>query len=743
MIVPSALAPPATLVNRAGVYYVLFFFSGFPALLYQIVWQRALFTIYGVNIESVTAIVTVFMLGLGLGSLGGGWLSKRPSLPMLAVFGAVELGIAVFGAFSLRVFQTVASFTAGASPFQTGLVTFILLFVPTFLMGTTLPLLTAYLVSRNRNVGESVGSLYCVNTFGSGVACFVAAHFLMRALGESGSVRVAAGLNVCVAITALLLHLRAKQAFRTPYFEPRSRTPNREILPLSAGLLLAGSTGFIALGYEIVWYRLYSFASGRSAAGFALLLGWYLAGVAYGSLRARDLCRGRLRDDLIALVRVTGTAMVWASIAAFLVAPAVAAVLRLGVLEIAYPFVFIAAALLGTVFPLVSHACIDPATDEAGAKVSYLYLSNIIGCASGSYLVGFVAMDLLPVTWIAVVLLVIGLAIGFTLLLRNGRSLFTLRLAAGLTAAVLLLMAAGPLYSSLYERLLLKSHYTPGTRLLHISETRSGVVAIGAEGTVYGGGVYDGHISTDLIDDVNGIFRAYAIDALHSNPKDVLIVGLSMGAWAQIIANNPRVERLTIVEINPGYLNLIPKYPEVASLLRNPKVRIVIDDGRRWLIRNPEATFDVVVMNTSQHWLAHTSNLLSAEFLRLVRPHLKAGGIHYYNTTFSGDALLTGATIFPFALRVANFLAVSDSPIVFDKERWRRTLTHFRIDGKPVLDLDRPDHQRVLTEVLSLADTVNDSKVDEGMHLEAEDSLRRRFGKARLVTDDNMITEWR
>ena len=34
--------------------YVLFFCSGFPALIYQIVWQRALFSVYGVNIESVT-----------------------------------------------------------------------------------------------------------------------------------------------------------------------------------------------------------------------------------------------------------------------------------------------------------------------------------------------------------------------------------------------------------------------------------------------------------------------------------------------------------------------------------------------------------------------------------------------------------------------------------------------------------------------------------------------------------------
>jgi hypothetical protein len=48
---------------------LLFFCSGMPALIYQIVWQRALFAIYGVNSESVTVVVTAFMIGLGLGSL--------------------------------------------------------------------------------------------------------------------------------------------------------------------------------------------------------------------------------------------------------------------------------------------------------------------------------------------------------------------------------------------------------------------------------------------------------------------------------------------------------------------------------------------------------------------------------------------------------------------------------------------------------------------------------------------------
>src|SRR5678816_3334536 len=115
-------------------YYLPFFLSGVSALLYQIVWQRALFTIYGVNIESVTVIVTAFMLGLGLGSLAGGWLSQK-TIPLLAVFGAIELGIAAFGLISLKVFHGVATFTAGVPAWETGMITFALLLVPTLLMG--------------------------------------------------------------------------------------------------------------------------------------------------------------------------------------------------------------------------------------------------------------------------------------------------------------------------------------------------------------------------------------------------------------------------------------------------------------------------------------------------------------------------------------------------------------------------------------------------------------------------------
>src|SRR5713101_4272258 len=128
---------------------VLFFFSGMPALIYQIVWQRVLFGIYGVNAESVAVVVSAFMLGLGLGGLLGGWLSSRFPRQALILFGLSELGVAVFGLSSLRIFHWAASFTAGASLLSVVIFSILLLVAPTLLMGATLPLLVEHFVSRS------------------------------------------------------------------------------------------------------------------------------------------------------------------------------------------------------------------------------------------------------------------------------------------------------------------------------------------------------------------------------------------------------------------------------------------------------------------------------------------------------------------------------------------------------------------------------------------------------------------
>ncbi len=211
--------------------YAIFALSGFSALLYQVVWQRALFAIYGINVESVTVIVTAFMLGLGAGSLGGGALSKNPRRPALLIFSVVELGIGAFGAFSLFLFRWVGSFTLALPPAATAVVTFLLVLVPTTLMGSTLPLLVAHSVRQSRNVGKSVGALYFVNTFGSAMASFAAVFFLLGHLGQQRTIAVASGINATVAALALRAHLRlaassARTAARARATEPSATEPS-------------------------------------------------------------------------------------------------------------------------------------------------------------------------------------------------------------------------------------------------------------------------------------------------------------------------------------------------------------------------------------------------------------------------------------------------------------------------------------------------------------------------------------
>jgi spermidine synthase len=280
-----------------------------------------------------------------------------------------------------------------------------------------------------------------------------------------------------------------------------------------------------------------------------------------------------------------------------------------------------------------------------------------------------------------------------------------------------------------------------GARFTDVVENRHGVIAVSNTGRVFGGGGYDGVISTDLVNDRNIIKRAYGVAGFHPHPAQILMIGMSTGAWAQVLANMPGVEHIKIVEINPGYLQLIRKYPQVASILRNAKVEIVIDDGRRWLVHHPDERFDVIVQNSAEHWRAHSTNLMSVEYLRLIRRHLRPNGVFHYNTTWSQDALFTGFTEFPYGIRVVNFAAVSDAPMRFDAARFLEVVREFRIDGKPVFDLTRSADRASFDSLALFATSIDRPPVDYG--LERRESTLSRLTGAKTITDDNMLPEWR
>jgi spermidine synthase len=724
----------------------LFFCSGFPALLYQIVWQRALFAVFGLNIESVTIVVGAFMFGLGIGSLAGGVFSRSTRFSLIWLFAGAEFLVASFGFISLRLFHRIAEFSIGSSLVKTGIVSFLLIVIPTVLMGATLPLLVEYVMRRSGNLGATVGRLYFANTLGSGLACFVAADFLMRRLGQSGSVRFAASINLSVAVGAIAYSVLSKENLsHSRLHEDEPAPADGGFLSFRVAILTAVFCGFVALAYEIIWYRLLAFATGGMARVFASLLGSYLLGLALGSRWIGRKCNGPWRSPGAA-----NRALAWiifgSSLVGFGIAPASAFVLRFvsphgpnGISGFAYALIFLficlGAFFFGASFPLIAHA--TGVKNRSGAAVSYIYAANIVGSTAGILLVGFILMDRCSLFAISLLLLIFGISLSILVLsARPGKVRLSAALMVGL--ALVIAIVSRPVDSSIYDRLLFKSEY-PKSYFAKVVETRSGVIGITPDGTVFGGGAYDGRFNVDLVRDINGISRPYAISLFHPAPHRVLMIGLGSGSWAQVVTNHPQIETLQIVEINPGYLKLIPQHPEVSSVLQNPKVRIEIDDGRRWLLRHPEEKFDVVMMNTTFHWREHISNLLSVEFLQIVRRHLNHGGVFFYNSTGSEDVMATGMAVFPYALRFSKCLAVSDSPILFDRDRWNSVLLRYEIDGKLVIDEHDPQQMSRRDELVNMK--VDPSGTDD-LSVEFDDQLRRRLHGRLIITDDNMGLEW-
>ncbi len=717
----------------------LFLCSGMPALIYQVVWQRALFAIYGVNAESVAAVVSAFMLGLGLGGLLGGWLSSRYPRQALILFGLSELGVAVFGLNSLRIFHWAASFSAGAGLFSVVIFSILLLVVPTIFMGATLPLLVEHFVSHSGRVGLSVSRLYFANTLGSAIACYLCATYLMRHLGQSGSVTAAACMNTLVGASAYLYGRRERTsgAAETKFFRQAEReTP---AISLSNAMLLAALSGFLALGFEIVWFRVYSLASSDRAPAFALLLATYLGGIAAGAYLSEKFTE---RAGPETVLRTMGLLLLMAGALSPFLPPLVG---FLSHKDISYlwsaPAFFVVAAMVGSVLPLLCQLSVA-ANQEAGRHVSLIYAANIAGSVAGSLGIGFVWLQFAGLRAVCLQLAGLGVLSGALILLVLSTRKFSppAWIWATIAFAILLIPVSARGYRMLFQKLIFGSGPESTEPLAHVVENRNGVICVTQDDAVFGGGVFDGFFRIDPAHDINRTIRAFTLMGLHPAPKRVLMIGLASGSWGQILINDPRVSQLDVVEINPGYMQLIPRYPVVRSFLQNPKLRLYVDDGRRWLAAHPGEKYDLIVANTTYHWRDHSTTLLSKEFFELVRPHLNSGGIYYFNTTQSSETMATALKVFPYGMRIINFLAVSDSPVNLDRDKWLQFLPILRVDGVQLFDPHKPDGLLALTAYAAFADTLYFPPRFSG--LESDVSLRAHLGAERIITDDNMGSEW-
>jgi hypothetical protein len=275
----------------------------------------------------------------------------------------------------------------------------------------------------------------------------------------------------------------------------------------------------------------------------------------------------------------------------------------------------------------------------------------------------------------------------------------------------------------------------PGQRLSGMIERKAGVIHTIDDGsggpTVFGGNVHDGRISTSLVVNSNGIDRSYILQALHPRPRRALVIGMSTGAWTEALTTFPDMTLIDVIEINPAYLDLVREHDQVAPLLSDPRLTIHIDDGRRWLNRHPDVRYDLVVMNTTLHWRAYATNLLSREFIALVRPHLAPGGIFAFNTTNSPDVALTAASVFPFVRLYNNAAYCAEADFTQDFAARAERLYALSRGGSPVLVREREADRRAVELIRS------------ARFVDPRERMRHVPRAVDIVTDDNMVTEFR
>jgi spermidine synthase len=247
---------------------------------------------------------------------------------------------------------------------------------------------------------------------------------------------------------------------------------------------------------------------------------------------------------------------------------------------------------------------------------------------------------------------------------------------------------------------------------------------------VYGGNVYDGRATADVRVNSNRLDRVYLSLLLHQQPEKVLIVGLSTGAWARSIQAFPTIRHIDIIEINPGYVELIRKYEELAPILSDDRVRLSIDDGRRWLKRHPHEKYDLIIQNTTFHWRAYTTNLLSREYFSELQKHMNQGAVLSINTTGSLDVYRTAAAVYPHAYRYTNFVYASDHPLSVLPTAHER-LREIRLPGGSRLT-DQDFAAGGFGDLLL-------SALLEPLSV----TLKGDNEQAKVITDLNMLTEYR
>jgi spermidine synthase len=623
--------------------FLAFFLSGACALIYQVVWTRLAFASFGINAPVLSVVISVFMLGLAAGAwLGGrgvGALVRKTGWSALFFYAAAELMIGIGGlsvpelfALGERLLLSSGQTDSFRYLFLSALVLGFSILPWCLFMGATIPFIMAYVREQDARSADSFSYFYLANVLGAMTGCLLTAILFVELFGFKQTLWIAAFINFTIAAFSASLAWKhpaptVKQPSR-PKKTPRSPTRSAASGTRSRVIKwILFSTGLSSMAMEVIWVRFFTPILTTQVYSFSLIVFAYLGATFFGSfLYRRDLRKRSVRSvaGLISILSIAAFIPIVCNDLRFLTNTAdLAGYLSSTVLLLSIcPF----CAILGYLTP----SLIDEYSGGDPAGAGGVYALNVAGCILGPLVASYV---LLPWLGERYGLVALGLPFIFFTLFRTTSLPLWRRMCSLLAASALLI------WSLFYTVDLSTLVPRKSTKFEMRRDYAASVIAAG-EG-----------LSKALL--VNGVgvtglvpitkFMAHLPLAFHSGkPESALVICFGMGTTYRSALSWDL--ETTAVELVPSVRDAFPFFhPDATQVLANPKGRIIIDDGRRYLKRVSDQ-FDVIVIDPPPPVEAAGSSLLySEEFYELAKQRLRPDGI--LQAWFPGGEVKTGQAV--------------------------------------------------------------------------------------------------
>ena len=639
------------------IVWIIFIFSGASGLIYEVIWMRQLTLIFGSTVFATSTVLTAFMAGLALGSFYFGRKIDESDQSPLRMYALLEAGIGAFclvwplilsvlGALYVLIHRNVTSefYTLSLIRF---VLTFVVLLVPSILMGGTLPVLTRFFVKRLEQLGTNIGVLYALNTFGAVIGTVAAGFFLLEALGIRWTLGVGIAINFGVAAIALALAPRVSETeIDDRHDEASQQTESQNIpQPPERHLVLwaIGISGFCALAYEVLWTRIMVFFLGSTTYAFATMLAAFLFGIALGSI-----VFARWVDRIKQPIAIFGIVQLGIGLFALILMPAFE---ELYAVTSAFQSTFggsrfwaffscflvmcLPTFLMGASFPLVTKIYTG-SERQLGRSIGNVYSVNTVGSILGAFCAGFILIPLLGIRPSIVLTVVLNTGIGCFLVIKGGHRTETGgSLLQGISIGMPILNAglAVILLLTLNQPLFLKSAIfktqRPGDTLVDYNEEIDATVTTLKDDEA----VYRLYVDTNQAADASRWDSpshrviAHLPLLLHPRPKRALVVGFGMGLTSYSITQHG--VQVDAIELSKGVISAAQKhFTHVnGNVFESPRFNYKINDGRNHILMT-KTKYDMISTGIIHPLVsAGSSNIYTADFYRLCRRILSEDGI--------------------------------------------------------------------------------------------------------------------